>query len=226
MPQSPTAPVIFAVFATPNGFAYRAGRIDSRLMIPGLLLVLAAVAYRLTTGFLIHSGATWLSNFAPMAAIALCCAVYFPPKLKFSLPLIALFISDLVLNYHYGASLLDGHIIGRYLALVVVGCLGVILQNRASLKVLLPATILGSTIFYLMTCAFSWLSDPGYAKNFGGLIQAVTLGLPAYSATPAWIFFRNSLLSDLCFTVLFVTCMSFSRSADVSRAKTALPYTA
>ena len=195
-------------------------------MIPGLLLVLAAVAYRLATGFLIHSGATWLSNFAPMAAIALCCAVYFPPKLKFSLPLLALFISDLVLNYHYGASLLDGHIIGRYLALVLVGSLGVVLQNRASLKVLLPASILGSTIFYLMTCTFSWLSDPGYAKNFGGLIQAVTLGLPAYSATPAWVFFRNSLLSDLSFTLLFVMCMSFSRSADVSRAKTALPHTA
>jgi hypothetical protein len=79
-------------------FAYGAGRISSLPMIPALFLVLAAVAYRLATGLLIHSGATWLSNFAPMAAIGLCCAVYFPPKLKFSLPLIALFISDLNLN--------------------------------------------------------------------------------------------------------------------------------
>src|SRR5207249_1001073 len=140
------------------------------MMIPAFVLVLAAVAYRLATGFLIHSGATWLSNFAPMAAIALCCAVYFPPKLKFSVPLIALFISDLVLNYHYGASLLDGHILGRYLALILVGAIGVLLQKRPSLKSLLPASILGSTIFYLITCAFSWVSDPGYAKNFAGLI--------------------------------------------------------
>jgi hypothetical protein len=192
-------------------------------MIPALLLVLSAVAYRLATGLLIHSGATWLSNFAPLAAIALCCATYFPPKLKFSLPLIGLFISDVVLNYHYGASLLDVHIAGRYFALVLVGCVGLLLQNRASLKTLLPASILGSTIFYVITCAFSWLSDPGYAKNFAGLIQAITIGLPEYSATPAWMFFRNSLLSDFFFTFLFVMCMSFSRSADVSRAKTALP---
>jgi hypothetical protein len=192
-------------------------------MIPALLLVLSAVAYRLATGLLIHSGATWLSNFAPLAAIALCCAAYFPPKLKFSLPLIGLLISDLVLNYHYGASLLDVHITGRYFALVLVGCVGLLLQNRASLKTLLPASILGSTIFYLITCAFSWLSDPGYAKNFAGLIQAITIGLPEYSATPAWMFFRNSLLSDFFFTFLFVMCMSFSRSDDVSRAKTALP---
>jgi hypothetical protein len=205
--------------------AYRAGRINSLPMIPALVLVLAAVVYRLMTGFLIHSGATWLSNFAPMAAIGLCCAVYFPPRLKFSLPLVALFISDAILNYHYGASLADAHIVGRYLALVLVGCIGLLLQNRASLKTLLPASILGSTIFYLITCAFSWLSDPGYAKNFAGLIQATTLGLPAYSATPAWMFFRNSLLSDLFFTLLFVMCMSLSRSADLSRTRTAMPHT-
>jgi hypothetical protein len=195
-------------------------------MIPAFVLVLAAIAYRLATGLLIHSGATWLSNFAPMAAIALCCAVYFPPKLKFSVPLIALFISDLVLNYHYGASLLDGHILGRYVALIFVGAIGLLLQNRASLKTLLPASVLGSTIFYLITCGFSWLSDPGYAKDFAGLIQALTLGLPSYSATPAWMFFRNSLLSDLVFTLLFVMCMSFGRNAEASRAKAALPYTA
>ncbi len=195
-------------------------------MIPALLLVLAAVLYRLATGLLIYSGASWLSNFAPMAAIALCCAVYLPPKLKFSLPLLALFISDLITNYRYGASLLDAHVVGRYLALVLVGAVGLALQNRANLKTLLPASIVGSTIFYLITCAISWLSDPGYAKNFAGLIQAVTIGLPAYSATPAWMFFRNSLLSDLFFTLLFVICMSFSRSADLSRAKTALPHSA
>ena len=57
-------------------------------MIPAFLLVLAAVAYRIATGLFIHSGATWLSNFAPLAAVALCAAVYFPPKLKFSVPLI------------------------------------------------------------------------------------------------------------------------------------------
>jgi hypothetical protein len=195
-------------------------------MIPALLLVLAAVAYRLATGLLIHSGAGWLSNFAPMAAIALCCAVYFPPKFKFSLPLIALFISDLALNYRYGASLLDGHIIGRYLALLMVGGIGFVLQHRASLKTMLPASIFASTLFYLITCGFSWLSDPGYAKNFAGLIEAVTVGLPAYSATPAWMFFRNSLLSDLLFTSLFVMCMSLSRNAEISDAKTALPHTA
>src|SRR5256885_4498950 len=54
------------------------------LMIPAFLLVFSAAAYRVTTGLLIHSGATWLSNFTPLAAIALCSAAYFPGKYKFS----------------------------------------------------------------------------------------------------------------------------------------------
>ena len=191
-------------------------------MIPAFLLVVLTIAYRIATGLMIHSGATWLSNFAPLAAIALCCAVYFPPKFKFTVPLIALLISDAILNLHYGAALFSPLVFGRYLALVVVGCIGFALQNRASLKTVLPATIVGSTIFYLITNAFAWLSDPGYAKNFAGLIQALTVGLPQYSATPSWMFFRNSLVSDLIFALAFVFCMSFERNAEASRTKAAL----
>ena len=186
-------------------------------MIPALLLVFSAVVYRVTTGLLIHSGASWLSNFAPLAAIALCSAAYFPRKYKFTVPLITLFISDVVLNIRYGAPLLDPQILVRYVALALVGCIGVLLRNRASLKTLLPASIVGSTIFYVITNAFSWLSDPGYAKNFAGLIQSLTVGLPQYSATPTWMFFRNSIVSDLLFTLLFVICMNLGRSMERSR---------
>ena len=193
-------------------------------MIPAFILILSAVAYRIAAGLLIHSGsALWLSNFAPMAAIALCGAAYFPTRFKFTIPLGALFVSDLVLNYVYRAPLIQAQMFGHYLALVLVGLIGVALQNRASLKTLLPASLLGSTIFYVVTNAFSWLSDPGYAKNFAGLIQALTVGLPQYSSTPTWMFFRNTLLSDLFFTLLFVACMNLGRQTSRGRAGAALP---
>ena len=190
-------------------------------MIPALLLVFSAVVYRVTTGLLIHSGASWLSNFAPLAAIALCSAAYLPKKYKFSVPLVTLFISDAVINFRYGAPLIDPQILVRYAALAVVGCIGVLLQNRVSLKTLLPASVVGSTIFYAVTNAFSWLSDPGYTKNFAGLVHSLTVGLPQYSATPSWMFFRNSLVSDLVFTLLFVVCMNVGRSTERSRARAA-----
>jgi hypothetical protein len=193
-------------------------------MIPALILILSAVAYRIAAAFLIHSGQTlWLSNFAPLAAIALCGAAYFPPRLKFTVPLGALLVSDLFLNYIYGARLLQIEMVSHYFAFAVVGLIGVALQNHTSLKTLLPASILGSTLFYLITNAFSWLSDPGYAKNFAGFIQAQTVGLPQYSATPTWMFFRNTLVSDLFFTLLFVKCMNFGRNTSWAKAGAALP---
>jgi hypothetical protein len=190
-------------------------------MIPALLLVLAAVGYRIVTGLAIISGSTWLSNFAPLAAIALCAAAYFPKRYKFTVPMIALLISDVVLNMHYGFSLLSPFVASHYLGFALVGGLGLLLQNRASLKTLLPASIAASVLFYVVTNTVSWAFDPGYVKNFGGLLQALTVGLPAYSATPTWMFFRNSLLSDLLFTLFFVACMSFGRNSARSRA--ALP---
>ncbi|HMG04275.1 MAG TPA: DUF6580 family putative transport protein [Chthoniobacterales bacterium] len=195
-------------------------------MIPALILILSAVAYRILTGLAIISGSTWLSNFAPLAAIALCGAVYFPPKLKFTIPLLVLFLSDVVLNVHYGAPLLVPLIVCRYFALALVGWLGLVIANRPSWKTLLPASLAGSTLFYLITNAFSWLSDPGYVKNFAGFIQALTVGLPQYSATPTWMFFRNSVVSDLLFTGLFLVCMKFVRSSEHARATSVLPHAA
>ncbi len=183
-------------------------------MIPALFLILAAVVYRIASALVVENGgAAWLSNFAPLAAIALCGAIYFPRRYKFTIPFIALLASDLVLDFYYGASLADPLIVCRYVAFGIVGLLGLAISRRASLKTIIPASLAGSTIFYAITNFFSWLTDPGYVKNFAGLIQALTVGLPQDSATPTWMFFRNSLVSDLFFTLLFVACMSWSAAA-------------
>ena len=188
-------------------------------MIPALLLVIAAVVFRIVTGFFGHSGSIGWMNFAPIAAIALCAAAYFPRKYKFTVPMIALLISDIVLDAHYGFSLFSPFVLSHYVGFAIIGCLGLLLQNRASWKTLLPASFAASFIFYVITNAVSWIYDPGYAKNFSGFIQSLTVGLPQYSATPSWMFFRNSLVSDLIFTGLFVLCMKAGRSMGRSRER-------
>lgn len=192
-------------------------------MIPALLLILAAVAYRIVTGLAIISGSTALSNFAPLAAIALCAAAYFPSKFKFTVPMIALLISDVVLNVSYGYSLFSPFVLSHYIGFALVGVLGWLLRNRASWKTMLPASIAASVIFYVVTCGVSWIFDPGYAKNFAGLIQSLTVGLPQYSATPSWMFFRNSVLSDLLFTGLFILCFHLGRATEPARVTSAEP---
>ena len=192
-------------------------------MIPAFLLILIAVLYRVVMGSFVQLESAWLANFAPLAAIALCSAAYFPPGYKFAVPLVLLLVSDIILNLHYGASLLSPLIIGRYLGLILIGVMGLALQNRASIKTMLPASLVGSLLLYLVANTFSWLSDPGYVKNFAGFIQAQTLGLPAYSATPAWMFLRNSMISDLIFTSLFVLCVHLAPNSERARSSRAVP---
>jgi Family of unknown function (DUF6580) len=195
-------------------------------MIPALLLIIVAIAFRIAIGFFGHADSIGWMNFAPIAAIALCAAAYFPWKYKFTVPMIALLISDVVLNAHYGFSLLSPFVVSHYIGFAIVGGLGLLLQSRASWKTLLPASIVASLIFYVVTNSVSWIYDPGYAKNFAGFVQSLTVGLPQYSATPTWMFFRNSVVSDLLFTLLFVVCINLGRSAEGSRARAAVPRTA
>jgi hypothetical protein len=194
-------------------------------MIPAFLLIVAAVAYRIVTGLAITSGTTGLSNFAPMAAIALCAAAYFPAKYRFSVPIIALLVSDLVLNTFYGFSFFSPFVLSHYVGFALVGALGLLFRNRASVKTMLPASIAASVLFYVITNTVSWLFDPGYPKNVPGLLQSLTVGLPAYSATPTWMFFRNSVVSDLIFTGLFILCFHWGRASESVRATSAEPRT-
>ncbi len=173
-----------------------------------LLLFVVAIAWRLITGF---SGEThWLPNFAPLAAIALCGAIYFPRKLALALPLAAMFVSDLILNAHYGVALLSVEMLARYAALALIGGLGLLLRARPRFVLILLGSLAGSAIFYIVTNAASWLGNPAYSQTAAGLGRALTVGQPGYP--PAWMFFRNTLASDLLFTALFCACLAATRA--------------
>ena len=75
--------------------------------------------YRIFAGY---CGAenSWLLNFSPVAAIALCGPVIFPHRVALVLPLAILLASDMVLNAHFGAALVTGGMVVRYVALALV----------------------------------------------------------------------------------------------------------
>jgi hypothetical protein len=185
-----------------------------------LLLIAAVILYRLCAGFqTVHL--LWLQNFAPVAAIALCSGIYLPRHLTFLVPLCALFISDLFLNWHYGYPLVTVEMASRYIAVAATVALGFTLRHRPRLLTVLPVSLLGSFIFYILTNSSSWLASPGYAHTFSGWLQALTTGLPGYP--PTWMFFRATLISDLLFTTLFVLCMSATTSPAEDLSWTATP---
>jgi hypothetical protein len=182
-------------------------------MIAAVVLLTIVVLYRVLLGIAGSGDLQWLHNFAPVAAIALCGAVYLPRKLAWVLPLAMLFVSDLVLNvFHYHAPMLSWDILPRYAALALIIGLGFMLRGRVGFLGLLTGSFVGSVIFYLVTNTGSWLAEPGYAKTAAGWIQAMTVGLPGFP--PTWWFYRHTMVSDLLFTALFVVCVRLASRGE------------
>lgn len=187
-------------------------------MIPAVLLLLVVVAYRVILGMAGSADFGWLHNFAPVAAVALCGAVYLPKRIAAILPLGMLFLSDLALNLiHYREPMLTWEILPRYAALAMITFLGFQLRGRVKLPGLLVSSVVGSVVFYVVTNTGSWMGNPMYVKSFSGWLQALTSGLPGYP--PTYWFYKHTLISDVLFTGMFAYCMSFKANVAAAPAE-------
>jgi hypothetical protein len=143
-----------------------------------------------------------LPNFSPLMASALCGALFMPGWIGLAVPVVALLVSDLLLNLHYGAPLLSAQLLWTLPGYLVAVAIGWSLRGRTGLPPVLGGTLAASVFFYLVTNTGSWLGLTAYPQTFAGWVQALTVGLPGYP--PTWTFFLNSLAGDLLFAALFV----------------------
>ncbi len=177
-------------------------------MFAAFALLLVAVLFRVVAGFAGGNDSIW-QNFSPLAAIALCGAAVLPRRVAIALPLAILFLSDVVLNvFHYHVSMLAWESVPSYFALALIAALGFALRGKANAPALLGASVAGSLLFYVLTNTGSWLGNPIYAKSFAGWLQALTVGDGIPGHPPTWWFYRHTLVSDVLFTSLFLTCMA------------------
>ena len=165
-----------------------------------LILLLSGIFFRLIRVDLAPES---LPNFAPLMAAALCGAVFIPGWLGLVVPVAALLVSDALLNVHYGVPVVSTQLLWTLPGyLIAVGLGWMIRERRGGLLAILGGTLVASVLFYLITNTGSWLGLAAYPQNFTGWIQSLTIGLPGYP--PTWVFFRNSLVSDLLFAAFFV----------------------
>lgn len=182
-----------------------------------LLLIVLAAAYRLVA---VHESA--LLNFAPLMALAFCAGVYAKDRRWWAVPLAALALSDLYLNFHYarahGATWEGGPaaILASFACYAAALGIGALVAKRRSWLNLFSGALGGAVLFYLVTNSVSWLSDPFYAKSAAGWWQALTVGRPEFPPT-LW-FFRNTLASDLLFTGVFAVVLEWRarRAGEIS----------
>ena len=189
------------------------------VMLAALILIIAVTLYRVCYALAGSPGA-W-ANFSPLAAILLCSAAYLPRKYILLASLGPLLVADLLLNAHYHEPLIDAGMLSRYFCFGLILLLGYAVRKQQQYKVLFlfGSTIAGSCLFYLVTNTTTWISSADYAKTLAGWWQALTIGEPGFP--PTLLFFRNTMVSDLFFTALFVFTQAIfykSRSRIVEAA--------
>ena len=144
-------------------------------------------------------------NFSPMAAIGLFGAAHFAKKWQaFFIPLIGIWVSDLVINnYVYSSSSSNfvwfySGFYWQYISYILIIFTGLFIFNRGiSLTKTAGGMISSSGIFFFVSNFGVWAGGTMYPKNFGGLITCYAAGIP---------FIHNTIISDVLFTtVLFGT---------------------
>lgn len=172
----------------------------SRAFLLPLVLLIAAAVFRWAKlkGYVTVEV---LENFGPWMALAFTGTLVFSKRVSFfMIPLLLVGIDAAAT----GAAVL------HWEALVVYGCFAVaaLLASRWRGQVGLLGSLVGvaacSLVFYLITNTVSWLCSPvsAYAYDFSGWLQALTTGEPGH--LPTWWFLRNSLVSDLGFSLLLL----------------------
>lgn len=154
-------------------------------------LISAAVIFR------ILSNTFFFFNFTPVIAIALFSGAKFQDK-KWSviIPVVSLFISDVILSYLNNFDIFHNTILFTYGSILLVILLGRLLNSeRLNISKTVSFTLLSSLLFFVITNIGVWLFSNMYTLDLTGLTKCFVLAIP---------FLQKSIAGDLFFaTVLF-----------------------
>ena len=127
------------------------------------------------------------SGFSPVIAIALFSGMIIKEKnMSFLMPLLALFISDLVIQFLYKQGLFDyaGFFPGQwkyYVMLLASTLIGWLLKGRNAVS-LLAGAFAAPTVFFLLSNFTVWALGDGvtYTRDTTGLLNCLAAGIPFY----------------------------------------------
>lgn len=135
-------------------------------------------------------------NFTPMGAMALFAGAYVANRmLAVMFSLVALFLSDMLLQVTLGTGFYGSGMIPVYACTALICLLGSFLQNRTKAHWIAGASLAGSVVFFLITNLVWVYTHSFYPHTFQGVIESYIAGLE---------FFRNTIAGDLFYsTILF-----------------------
>lgn len=182
-------------------------RSPSPLLWAPLFLVLFALVLRWMK--LESPGMNLLPNFAPVMALVFTGTLLLPrgsmPWWLWPVMLVGMDFSVMGSQLWERANGLV-EILSTYVLYGLIAFVASRLRGQAGIWQTLAGVAGCSLAFYLVTNTLSWVGEPLYSKDLAGFIQAQTTGLPGYA--PTWTFLRNSLVSDLGFSVLLLAAFN------------------
>ena len=135
-------------------------------------------------------------TFSPIIALALFGgSVIQDKKFSFALPLLAMFLSDILFEIFNVADGFWGlEQVGGYAIFAIITLLGTNIKKITVLNVA-GYSVASSLIFFFLSNSNVWIFDRGYyARSFSGYIDCLYKGLP---------FLTNGLAADLFYSALF-----------------------
>ena len=126
-------------------------------------------------------------NFSPIAALALFGGASFASKrAAFLVPVLGLFLSDLVLGFSSITPVVYG-------SFAIITCLGLWLRQRQSVSRIAGAAVVSALLFFVLTNFGVWALENLYPKTSAGFADCYVAAIP---------FFRNTLASNLLYSAL------------------------
>src|SRR5438309_3953689 len=154
-----------------------------------ILMIIAAAAFRLVS----YKYPYVLSNFTPVGAIALFGGAYFTDKWKaYLVPLLALFASDILLNYLYNSKVVFySESLWMYLCFAIIVFIGSLIKKATVMSVFLASIV--SVAIHWLFIDMPWLYGNLYPHTLAGYGQSLVAAI---------LFERHMLLVDVVFCAL------------------------
>lgn len=141
-------------------------------------------------------------NAVAMGALALYAGARLPRRWAVAVPLAAMFLSDLMLDYGTSRSLFSPVRLTSYATFAVIVLLGRLPRPNVGALVRVEMSLGASLLFFLTTNLAVWWWDAMYPRTLQGLTFCYEAALP---------FFGNTLCADLAGTALLFGCDALIR---------------
>lgn len=153
------------------------------------------------------------ASFSAAYALCFCGGVYFSKVVSWWLPLLTLFVSDIIMNlFYYDTAPVTVYMLPNYLMYAALVALGRLHSRNSSGWRLVFGATGGALLFFLVTNTVAWLQNDNYPKTWEGWLTAMSTGIPGWP--PPWMFLRNTLISGGLFTALFAAAMNLTAASE------------